>query len=71
MMPRELLLDDNKAWQLYQNPSDKELLELAAVEREADSQDKVEFCAIINAKSSRCPEDCVFCARSVETSREL
>ena len=70
-MLQGLPLDDNKAWQLYQNTNDKELLELAAAERESASQDKVEFCAIINAKSGRCSEDCAFCAQSAHHKTEI
>ena len=55
MLPKPSL-DDDRAWQLYLN-NDKELLESAAAERESASRDKVELCAVINAKSGRCSED--------------
>jgi biotin synthase len=57
-------LDIDSAMALYLKPDNKELLELAVAEREAASQNHVELCAIINAKSGKCPENCVFCAQS-------
>jgi biotin synthase len=70
-MPRELPLDVNNAWQLYRDPSNQELLELAAAERESTSQNRVELCAIINAKSGKCSEDCIFCAQSAHYQTDI
>lgn len=41
-----------------------ELLPLAAQIRERHLGNTVSFCAIVNAKSGNCPEDCAFCAQS-------
>lgn len=41
------------------------LMAAAAQVREAFSGQTVELCAIINARSGRCSEDCAFCAQSV------
>jgi biotin synthase len=70
MMSRALPLDDTKAWRLYQD-NGQELLALAAAERESASQNRVELCAIINAKSARCSEDCVFCAQSAHYRTDI
>ena len=32
---------------------------------------KIDVCAIVNAKSGRCPEDCSYCAQSVKSSAEI
>ncbi|MBN1189139.1 MAG: biotin synthase BioB [Dehalococcoidales bacterium] len=64
MIRQELPLDAERALQLYRDPGHKELLELAAAQRASVSRNRVELYAIINAKSGRCPEDCVFCAQS-------
>jgi biotin synthase len=71
MISEKLPLDDNTAWQLYQNSGGRELLELATAERESASQNRVELCAIINAKSGRCSEDCVFCAQSAHYQTDI
>jgi biotin synthase len=41
-----------------------QLQQMAAIEREKNSDNSVELCAIYNAKSGKCSEDCVFCAQS-------
>jgi len=41
-----------------------ELLSLAAQIRERHFGRSVSFCAIVNARSGDCPEDCAFCAQS-------
>ncbi|MEW5911759.1 MAG: biotin synthase BioB [Thermodesulfobacteriota bacterium] len=40
------------------------LLEAGSLLRRANQGDEVEFCAIVNARSGRCSEDCAFCAQS-------
>lgn len=40
------------------------LLSTAGQLRQRAHGDKVEFCAIVNARSGRCSEDCAFCAQS-------
>ena len=41
-----------------------EILEIASAVRHAVFGDTVRLCSILNAKSGRCGEDCVFCAQS-------
>lgn len=38
--------------------------------REATFGDRIELCAIVNAKSGRCPENCAFCAQSAHYQTE-
>lgn len=40
------------------------LLEAGSLLREAHQGQEVEFCAIVNARSGRCSENCAFCAQS-------
>jgi biotin synthase len=47
------------------------LQELAAIEREKNNDNNVELCAIYNAKSGKCSEDCVFCAQSAHYRTEV
>ena len=63
-------LDNNQVWELYQTDA-KELMEIAAAKRKSVSQDKVELCAIINAKTGRCSEDCAFCAQSIHYQTDI
>lgn len=54
--------------------SDKEIFELfcsANRIREHFRGDRVDLCAIVNAKSGACPEDCSYCAQSVRSSAEI
>jgi len=39
--------------------------------REKHSGKRVEFCAIVNARSGRCSEDCAFCAQSAHHRTEI
>jgi biotin synthase len=48
-----------------------ELLFWANEIRTKFKKDKVDACAIINAKSGRCPEDCKFCAQSAHYSTTI
>jgi biotin synthase len=54
---------DNEIERLHELDS-KRLLELAASERDKHGSNGVELCAILNARSGKCSEDCVFCAQS-------
>ncbi len=54
--------------------SDNEIFDLfcsANMIREHFRGDRVDLCAIINAKSGACPEDCLYCAQSVRSSAEI
>lgn len=48
-----------------------ELLFLANSERKKYKGDKIELCAIVNAKSGGCPEDCSFCAQSLKWKSQI
>ncbi|MGD9116602.1 MAG: biotin synthase BioB [Dehalococcoidia bacterium] len=56
-------LNPESVLRLYHDDGSR-LLELSAAARDKYSRRDVELCAIINAKSGRCSEDCVFCAQS-------
>ncbi|MEK6776654.1 MAG: biotin synthase BioB [bacterium] len=60
-------LTREQAMTLAQTPPQylPELLNASRSVREAHRGDVVSLCAIINAKSGRCAEDCSFCAQSV------
>lgn len=60
------LLNDEQAYQLAAMPATElpALLTAATLVREQAFGTKVSLCAIINAKSGLCPEDCAFCAQS-------
>lgn len=49
---------------ILKNSDFYDLLFLANSERKKYKGDKIELCAILNAKSGRCSEDCSFCAQS-------
>ncbi len=55
----------------FQNAPLEELLRAADRSRRERSGDGVELCAIVNAKSGRCPMDCRFCAQSVRYRTEI
>jgi biotin synthase len=63
-------LNPESALRLYHEAGGR-LLELAAAEREKASGNGVELCAIINAKSGCCSEDCVFCAQSAHHRTDI
>jgi biotin synthase len=48
-----------------------DLLAAAVHVRERRSGSRIHLCAIVNAKSGNCPEDCGFCAQSVHNRAEI
>ena len=48
-----------------------DLLWGATALRRRHKGDEVKFCAILNAKSGRCPEDCAFCAQSAHHRAQI
>jgi len=48
-----------------------ELLSAAAHVRERTRGSRIHLCAIVNAKSGNCPEDCGFCAQSLHNRAEI
>jgi biotin synthase len=48
-----------------------DLLNLALAVRVKYRGNKVDLCSIINAKSGTCPEDCAFCAQSVQNKTDI
>jgi len=59
-------LSRDEAFTLAALPAEKtvDILFLANLVRRKTFADAVEFCAIVNAKSGRCSQDCRFCAQS-------
>ncbi|MGD9123439.1 MAG: biotin synthase BioB [Desulfarculaceae bacterium] len=47
-----------------------ELMAVAGRLREQNLGNEIEFCAIVNARSGRCSEDCAFCAQSIHHQAE-
>lgn len=54
-----------EAIELYQNLPLNSLLAQSERKREKLYQNKIDFCAIVNAKSGCCSEDCKFCSQSI------
>lgn len=54
-----------------QGPSVVELMAAAAAVRQRFRGDRVHLCAIVNARSGGCSEDCGFCAQSVHNRAEI
>ncbi len=65
-------ISQEEALQLASLPENQifELLTSANRIREAFHGNQVRLCAIVNAKSGICPEDCAFCAQSVHHSTD-
>jgi biotin synthase len=63
-------LDSETARQLYLE-SPGELLEMAAAARQAADRNNIELCGIVNAKSGKCSENCMFCAQSAHYSTDI
>jgi biotin synthase len=58
-------LEQAAAWLEPQNLVElTQLMAAASRVRQATLGDEVEFCAIVNARSGRCSEDCAFCSQS-------
>ena len=55
----------------FQKAPLEELLNEASPVRHERFGNKIEFCAIINAKSGRCPMNCRFCAQSVHYAAKI
>ena len=47
------------------------LLAFATVLRNHFKGDRIDLCAVVNAKSGRCAEDCLFCAQSAHYRTEI
>jgi biotin synthase len=64
-------LNKEEILRLYNQSNGRDLLELAAAERVKTSRNGVELCAIVNAKSGKCSEDCVYCAQSARYKTDI
>ncbi len=60
-----------KAIEIYTNTPLKTLLEAAKQKRKQIASNTVEFCAIINARSGRCSENCKFCSQSIHYQTKI
>jgi len=61
---KNLKLDDARRIAEFGGPDIMDLLALANRLNWAHKGNKISFCAIINARSGKCSEDCAFCAQS-------
>ncbi len=63
-------MEASDAVQLYDAPL-SELASKADSARRCGTGDSLEICAIVNARSGRCSEDCAFCAQSVHHDADI
>lgn len=66
------LTEDEARFLTADNPETlRQLFEIAENIRRTFMGDDVELCAIVNAKSGACPEDCAYCAQSSKSRSEV
>ncbi|UDQ97419.1 biotin synthase BioB [Lentisphaerota bacterium WC36G] len=67
-------ISNTEALKILQTTSMVELLEIfkqASAVREEKFGDEISTCAIVNARSGNCPEDCAYCSQSCRSKAEI